>query len=220
LSALRSKEYAHDYRYFPEPDLVPILPTADMLNRARDALPELPLERSERLERDLGLPSEQARMLAYRSELGDFFEQAVAAANGGGDARTLANWVANELVALLGDSEPQESKLEPPALARLVAMVGAGEVSGNAAKEVLGVLVAEGGDPAGIVADRGLAKAGGDELGEIVDKALADNQDAVEKIRGGNEKAIGAIVGAVMRETKGRADGSEVQRLIQERIGA
>jgi aspartyl-tRNA(Asn)/glutamyl-tRNA(Gln) amidotransferase subunit B len=85
---------------------------------------------------------------------------------------------------------------------------------------VLGVLVAEGGDPAGIVAERGLAKAGGDELGQIVDNALAQNQDAVEKIRSGNEKAIGAIVGAVMRETKGRADGGEVQRLIRERIGA
>jgi aspartyl-tRNA(Asn)/glutamyl-tRNA(Gln) amidotransferase subunit B len=81
-------------------------------------------------------------------------------------------------------------------------------------------LVAQGGDPAAIVGERGLAKAGGDELGDIVDKALADNADAVEKIRSGNEKAIGAIVGAVMRETKGRADGGEVQRLIREKIGA
>lgn len=220
LSPLRSKEYAHDYRYFPEPDLVPIAPTADMLNRATEALPELPLERSGRFERDLGLASDQARLLAYRRELGDFFEQAVAAADGAGDARMLANWVANELVSLLGDTEPQDSKVEASALARLVAMVDSGEVSGNAAKEVLGVLVAEGGDPAAIVGERGLAKAGGDELGDIVDKALADNADAVEKIRSGNEKAIGAIVGAVMRETKGRADGGEVQRLIREKIGA
>jgi aspartyl-tRNA(Asn)/glutamyl-tRNA(Gln) amidotransferase subunit B len=99
-------------------------------------------------------------------------------------------------------------------------MVAAGDVSASAAKEVLGVLVAEGGDPAAIVADRGLAKAGGDELEQIVDQALADNADAVEKIKGGNPKAIGAIVGAVMKATQGRADGGEVQRIIRDRIGA
>jgi aspartyl-tRNA(Asn)/glutamyl-tRNA(Gln) amidotransferase subunit B len=219
LSSLRSKEEAHDYRYFPEPDLVPIAPTAEMLERAKAALPELPLERSDRLERDLGLPADQARLLAYRSELGDFFEQAVAA-DGAADAHALANWVTGELVARLGDTEPQDSKLGPAALAELVARVSAGDVSGNAAKEVLAVLVEEGGDPAAIVASRGLSRAGGDELEQIVDQALADNADAVEKIRSGNEKAIGAIVGAVMRQTKGRADGGEVQRMIQERLSA
>jgi aspartyl-tRNA(Asn)/glutamyl-tRNA(Gln) amidotransferase subunit B len=188
-----------------------------MIERAKAALPELPLERSGRLERDLGVPAEQARQLAYSSELGDLFEHAVAA--NGGDPRTLANWVTNDVVARLGDREPQDSKLEAAALARLVGMVDAGDVSASAAKEVLAVLVDQGGDPAGIVAERGLAKAGGDELDAIVDKALADNADAVEKIRAGKEQAIGAIVGAVMRETKGRADGGEVRRLIKERIG-
>jgi aspartyl-tRNA(Asn)/glutamyl-tRNA(Gln) amidotransferase subunit B len=217
LSSLRSKEEAHDYRYFPEPDLVPLAPTSEMIERAKAALPELPLERSGRLERDLGVPAEQARQLAYSSELGDLFEHAVAA--NGGDPRTLANWVTNDVVARLGDREPQDSKLEAAALARLVGMVDAGDVSASAAKEVLAVLVDQGGDPAGIIAERGLAKAGGDELDAIVDKALADNADAVEKIRAGKEQAIGAIVGAVMRETKGRADGGEVRRLIKERIG-
>jgi aspartyl-tRNA(Asn)/glutamyl-tRNA(Gln) amidotransferase subunit B len=219
LTSLRSKEEAHDYRYFPEPDLVPLAPTADMLERAREALPELPLERSARFESELGLPVEQARQLAYSSELADFFEDAVAA-DGATDARSLANWATNELVARLGDADPHDSKLEPAAFSRLVGMVGAGEVSGSAAKEVLGVLVDQGGDPSAVVAERGLGKAGGDELEEIVDKALAENADAVEKIKAGNEKAIGAIVGAVMRATKGRADGGEVQRLVKERIGA
>jgi aspartyl-tRNA(Asn)/glutamyl-tRNA(Gln) amidotransferase subunit B len=219
LSSLRSKEEAHDYRYFPEPDLVPLAPTAAMLERARAALPELPLERSARLERDLGIAAEQARQFAYNSELGDFFEQALAA-DGSADARALANWVANDLVAKLGDQLPQETKLEAGALARLVVMVTAGNVSASAAKEVLGVLVDEGGDPAAIVTERGLVKAGGDELEQIVDQALAENSDAVEKIKAGNDRAIGAIVGAVMRATKGRADGGEVQRMIQERIRA
>jgi aspartyl-tRNA(Asn)/glutamyl-tRNA(Gln) amidotransferase subunit B len=218
LSSLRSKEEAHDYRYFPEPDLVPVAPTEEMLTRARDALPELPLERSERFESQLGVPPEQARQFAYNSELGDFFEAALAADSA--DARSLANWVANDLVAQLGDQAPADTKIEPAALARLVGMVTGGEVAANAAKEVLAVLVSEGGDPASIVADRGLAKAGGDELEQIVDQAMADNADAVEKIRSGNDKAIGAIVGAVMKATKGRADGGEVQRIIRERIGA
>jgi aspartyl-tRNA(Asn)/glutamyl-tRNA(Gln) amidotransferase subunit B len=218
LSSLRSKEEAHDYRYFPEPDLVPLAPTEEMLTRARKALPELPLERSARLEEQLGVPAEQARQFAYNSELGDFFEAALAADSS--DTRTLANWIANDLVAQLGDRSPEETKIEPAALARLVGMVNSGEVAANAAKEVLGMLVNDGGDPAAIVAERGLGKAGGDELEQIVEQAMADNADAVEKIRGGNDKAIGAIVGAVMRATKGRADGGEVQRIVRERIGA
>jgi aspartyl-tRNA(Asn)/glutamyl-tRNA(Gln) amidotransferase subunit B len=218
LSSLRSKEEAHDYRYFPEPDLVPIAPTEAMLTRAREALPELPLERSARLEKELGVPPEQARQFAYNSELGDFFEAAVAADSG--DARTLANWIANDLVAHLGDRTPEETRIKPAALARLVGMVSGGEVAANAAKDVLGVLVKNGGDPAAIVAERGLGKAGAAELEQIVEQAMADNADAVEKIRNGNEKAIGAIVGAVMRATNGRADGGEVQRIIRDRIHA
>jgi aspartyl-tRNA(Asn)/glutamyl-tRNA(Gln) amidotransferase subunit B len=216
LSSLRSKEEAHDYRYFPEPDLVPLAPTAEMLTRAREALPELPLERSARLEGEFGVPAEQAKQFAYQSELGDFFEAALAADSS--DTRVLANWVANDVVAQLGDRAPDQTKLEPAALARLVNMVAGGEVAANAAKEVLGVLVQEGGDPAAIIAERGLGKAGADELEGIVEQAMADNADAVEKIRGGNDKAIGAIVGAVMKATKGRADGGEVQRIIRERI--
>jgi aspartyl-tRNA(Asn)/glutamyl-tRNA(Gln) amidotransferase subunit B len=218
LSSLRSKEEAHDYRYFPEPDLVPLAPTEEMLTRAREALPELPLERSARLEGELGVPAEQAKQFAYNSELGDFFEAALAADSA--DARALANWVANDVVAQLGDQTPDQTKLEPTALARLVRMVSGGEVAANAAKDVLKVLVQEGGDPATIVAERGLGKAGADELEGIVEQAMADNADAVEKIRGGNDKAIGAIVGAVMKATKGRADGGEVQRIIRERINA
>jgi len=218
LSLLRSKEEAHDYRYFPEPDLVPLAPTEEMLERARAALPELPAARAERLERELGLSGDAAKLLAFRSELGDFYEAALS--GDVADPRTLANWTTNELTARIGDADPAATKLEPAAFARLVGMVTAKEVSASAGKEVLDVLVAEGGDPAAVVESKGLARAGEDELGAIVDRAIADNPDAVEKIRAGKEAAIGAIVGAVMRETKGRADGGEVQRLIRERLEA
>jgi aspartyl-tRNA(Asn)/glutamyl-tRNA(Gln) amidotransferase subunit B len=217
LSALRSKEEAHDYRYFPEPDLVPLAPTEEMLERARAALPELPAARAERLEHELELPADTAKLLAFRYELGDFFEQAVAS-SGNGDVRALANWVTNELPARIGDADPAQTKVEPAAFARLVAMVAAKEVSQSAAKDVLDVLVAEGGDPQAVVERKGLRRAGEEELDSIVEQAMSEQADAVEKIRAGNDRAIGAIVGSVMRATKGRADGGEVRRMILEKL--
>jgi aspartyl-tRNA(Asn)/glutamyl-tRNA(Gln) amidotransferase subunit B len=127
--------------------------------------------------------------------------------------------VTGELLARLGDTEPADSPVEPGAIAKLVAMVVEKRISGNAGKEVLGALAEDGGDPEAIASERGLEMAGDDELEAIVDRAIEQNADAVEKIRGGTPKAMGAIVGAVMRETKGRADGGEVQRMIRERIG-
>ena len=216
ISSLRSKEEAHDYRYFPEPDLVPLAPTEKMLGRARAAIPELPAARAERLERDFALAPDNARLLAFRAGLGDLFERA---ADGADEARPLANWVVNEVPRALGGSEPSETSLEPAALARLVALVERRAISAAAAREVLAVLIAEGGDPQQIVERKGLSSAGGDELEQVVERALEQQADAVEKVRQGNRKAIGAIMGAVMRETEGRADGAEVQRMIRERIG-
>ncbi len=219
ISSLRSKEEAHDYRYFPEPDLVPIVPTAAMLERARTAIPELPAARAERLERDHGLSADQAKLLAFRTEVGDFYEQSLAAAGEGGDPSALANWTTNELLTALGDGrELADSKLTPDAFAQLVGMVVAKDVAQAAAKEVLATLVADGGDPAAIVEAAGLGRTDDSELAAIVDRAMAEQADAVEKVRAGNDKAVGAIVGAIMRETKGRADGGEVQRLIRERL--
>src|SRR3954453_11008742 len=103
LTPLRSKEYAHDYRYFPEPDLVPLAPTERMLDEARAALPELPARRRERYATELGLPDDTAKQLAFRGELGDYFEAALAAADGA-EPRTIANWVTGELVAKLREA--------------------------------------------------------------------------------------------------------------------
>jgi aspartyl-tRNA(Asn)/glutamyl-tRNA(Gln) amidotransferase subunit B len=219
LSSLRSKEEAHDYRYFPEPDLVPLVPTEEMLERARSAIPELPAARAERFESDLGLPEETARMLAFRTELGDYYEAALAADSA--DPRTLANWVRNELVQRIGEADPSQSKVTPSALARLVGLVEAKTVSRSAAMTVLDALVEDGGDPQQIVEQKGLAAMGDSgELDSIVQAAIDADPAAVEQIKSGNQKAIGALMGAVMRETKGRADGQEVQRLIRDKIGA
>jgi aspartyl-tRNA(Asn)/glutamyl-tRNA(Gln) amidotransferase subunit B len=219
ITSLRSKEEAHDYRYFPEPDLVPIAITREMLDAARDAMPELPAARETRL-RGLGITAAQARQLAWRTDLGDYFEAALAA-DGAADAQTLANWVCNDLVARVGEDDPARSKVSPQALARLVALVASKAVTVSNAKVVLDRLVADGGDPAAIIEAEGLGSMGGgeDELTPIVEAALAANADAAQKIQGGNMKAIGAIIGHVMRETKGRADGGEVTRIVREKLG-
>ncbi|MGI9097830.1 MAG: Asp-tRNA(Asn)/Glu-tRNA(Gln) amidotransferase subunit GatB [Solirubrobacteraceae bacterium] len=218
ITSLRSKEEAHDYRYFPEPDLVPVAISDAMLAAAHADMPELPAAREERLQ-GLGLSAASARQLAWRTELGDYFEAALA--SDGAEAQPLANWICNELVARVGEQDPASSNVSPDALARLVALVSDKAVTVGNAKLVLDRLVDAGGDPAAIVAAEGLGAldGGADELEPIVDAALAANADAAAKIRAGNMKAIGAIIGHVMRETKGRADGGEVTRIVRERLG-
>jgi aspartyl-tRNA(Asn)/glutamyl-tRNA(Gln) amidotransferase subunit B len=221
ITSLRSKEEAHDYRYFPEPDLVPVAISDTMLEAARADMPELPAAREERLQ-ELGISPASARQLAWRSELGDYFEAALA--DDGpthAEAQPLANWVCNELVARVGEDDPAASKVEPAALARLVALVSEKAVTVSNAKRVLDRLVEAGGDPVQIVEAEGLgAMDGGDDtLDPIVESALAANADAAEKIRSGNMKAIGAIIGHVMRETRGRADGAEVTRIVRQKLG-
>jgi aspartyl-tRNA(Asn)/glutamyl-tRNA(Gln) amidotransferase subunit B len=219
ITSLRSKEEAHDYRYFPEPDLLPVAIEQQMIDAARAAMTELPADRAARFERDLGLSSASAQLLAFRGELGGYFEAALASPPEV-PAQMLANWVSVELASRLQDGEdPSEGKVEPRALAELVEMVAAKQVSVGAARQVLDRLVADGGEPQAIVAAEGLAAIGGEEdLAEIVAAALAANPDAAQRVRDGNAKAIGPIVGHVMRETKGRADGTEVSRLINEQL--
>ncbi len=227
LTSLRSKEEAHDYRYFPEPDLVAIAPTEAMLAEARESLPELPAARMARYEGDLGLDQAQARLLAGDPAQADYFEAVVAAADGKAiEPRVVANWVTGDLTAALRAAERGEEDFAAPAvpaaaLAELIGLAANKTISHGSGRKVLAIMVAEGGDPAAIVEREGLAQMGGDdgELAGIVAAAIEADPAAAEQIRGGNGKAIGAIVGAVMRETKGRADGGEVNRLIREQLG-
>jgi aspartyl-tRNA(Asn)/glutamyl-tRNA(Gln) amidotransferase subunit B len=222
LTPLRTKEYAHDYRYFPEPDLVPLAPTEEMLAAARDALPELPGQRRDRYRDELGLPEDVATQLAFEAELGAYFERVLAEATDGAEAKAVANWVTGELAAELRDAgEEDPARVDPGSLATLVGMVQAKRVTHGAAKQVLAELVAAGGDPAEIVEARGLGQiSDSSELEAAVERAIEANPEAADRIREGNARAIGPIVGAVMKETKGRADGGEVTRLIREKLHA
>jgi aspartyl-tRNA(Asn)/glutamyl-tRNA(Gln) amidotransferase subunit B len=220
LSSMRSKEEAHDYRYFPEPDLVPVAPTEVMLAAARAEMVELPAPRQERYERDFGLAADTARLLAYEPAYGDFFEAAATGADGDADPRAIANWVTELRTRLGAESDPAESAVGPGAVADLAGLVAARTINAGAGRQVLDALVAEGGTPAEVVEREGLAAIGdSDELAGLVSRVIADHPDIAERIRGGNPKAIGALVGPIMKETRGRADGGEVQRLIREQLG-
>ncbi|MGA9860165.1 MAG: Asp-tRNA(Asn)/Glu-tRNA(Gln) amidotransferase subunit GatB [Solirubrobacteraceae bacterium] len=227
LTPLRSKEEAHDYRYFPEPDLVPLLVTDELRDAAQAALPELPAARAERFETTLGIAAGQARDLAFRKELADYFEAALAAdgagAGGNGDLSPseIANWIPQLVERIGSDADPAQSRVSPAALSKLAGLVVSRAISRDAGREVLTRLVADGGDPGEIVEREGLGAISADDGGDlvaIVDAAIAADPNAAEKVRDGNMKAIGPLVGYVMRETKGRADGGEVTRLIRERV--
>jgi aspartyl-tRNA(Asn)/glutamyl-tRNA(Gln) amidotransferase subunit B len=208
ISSLRSKEEAHDYRYFPEPDLVPLVPTPEMLETARSAIPELPADRAARYEREYELSEDTARLFAFEPDWGDYFEKAA-----GPDPKATAIWV-TELRSRDGAS------VDPEALAKLVTLVQARTVTAAAGRTILDKLIAGGGDPAEIAEREGLtAMEDSGELEAIVAKVIEQNPDIVERIRGGNAKAMGALVGPVMRETKGRADGGEVNRLLKTALG-
>jgi len=210
ISSLRSKEEAHDYRYFPEPDLVPLVPTPEMMETARRAIPELPAERTARYEKDFGLAEDTAHLFAFEPEWGEYFEKA---ADGAPDPKATAIWV-TELRSRDGAS------VAPETLAKLVTLVTAKTVTAAAGRTILDKLVADGGDPAEIAEREGLtAMEDSGELEAIVAKVIADNPDVVERIQGGNAKAMGALVGPIMRETKGRADGGEVNRLLRSALG-
>jgi aspartyl-tRNA(Asn)/glutamyl-tRNA(Gln) amidotransferase subunit B len=220
LTSLRSKEEAHDYRYFPEPDLVAIVPTEAMLTEARESLPELPEARIARYESELGLDEAQARLLAGDPGQAEYFE-AVLDLVADRKPKVVANWVTGELTAALRQTEEGE-RPDARTLADLVDAVQSKRVSHAGGKQVLAVLVSDGGSDVDAIVEReGLAQMGGDdgELAGIVAAAIASDPAAAEQIRAGNGRAIGAIVGAVMRETKGRADGGEVNRLIREQLG-
>ena len=218
ITSLRSKEEAHDYRYFPEPDLPPVVITEAMLERAQAVLPELPQAREQRYIEDLSLSPESARLFAWRAELAEYFDSVCASAESL-KPQIAANWV-TELQGRLGDQEAEDSKVSPAALSQLASLVEASTITQGSAKQILDELVANGGDPAEIVAAQGLEAVGGaDELAPIVAAALEANPELTARLREGDMKPIGVIIGEVMKETRGRADGKEVTALVREQLG-
>jgi aspartyl-tRNA(Asn)/glutamyl-tRNA(Gln) amidotransferase subunit B len=215
VSSLRSKEEAHDYRYFPEPDLPPIELDAEYVERVRQSLPELPAARKERLIAQYGLPPKDAGSLAANKPLGDYFESLAAAT---GDARTSANWVLGDFSAYLNAAglEVAQSTVAVSALAELLGLVSDGTLSGKMAKEVFEAMTATGKPAKEIVAEKGLGQISDTgELEAIIKRLVADSPGPAEEFRQGREKVLGFFVGQVMKETRGQANPAMVNELLR-----
>ena len=218
--SMRSKENAHDYRYFPEPDLVPVeLPEA-LVESWRAQLPEAPAARRERMMAEYGIPAYDAGVLADAKENADFFEAAARACKPG-LGKTVSNWFMTEVMRLLSETGTGVGAcaLTPAALAELVALVDDGVINGPTAKELLPEVFAQGGSPRSIVNERGLAQVSDvSALEAFIAQALADNPKSAEDFRAGKKAAAGFIVGQVMKLSKGKADPKQVGRLVAERL--
>jgi aspartyl-tRNA(Asn)/glutamyl-tRNA(Gln) amidotransferase subunit B len=215
---MRSKEFATDYRYFPEPDLVPIEATAGWVDGLRADLPELPAERRARLAAATGLPAKEVGWLARDPEVLGYFE-AVAS---GRDPKVVAAWVMGELQRGLRefDHTMATNPVGPERLGELLDLVTAGTVSATAAKDVLTEMFTSEASPATIVERKGLAQISDTaELEAVVERVVAANPDLAEKFRGGKRGVLGALVGQVMRETRGRANPKLVSDLLERSIG-
>jgi aspartyl-tRNA(Asn)/glutamyl-tRNA(Gln) amidotransferase subunit B len=220
----RSKEEAHDYRYFPEPDLVPVAPTAEMRARVHATMPELPSERRARYVAEWGVKEDDARVLVGVPGLADYAEKAVVAA-GVDAARDVVNWVRQDVLAFLNETGLSPSVLAPEMLAELVALVGEGTISRNQAKDVLDESLREERWPRTIVEERGLAQVSdAAALAEVVDRVLAAEAGFVEEFRAaddkGRKKKRGYIMGKLMQELKGQGNAQVLGRLLDDRLGS
>jgi len=219
----RTKEFAEDYRYFPEPDLPALSISREWVEEIRARMPELPDDRRQRFETEYSLSPYDARVLAESRPRADFFEEAVAAAGSPDRAKAIANWVTGDLARLLNadNADIEDAKLTPQALAELVALQEAGTISGKTAKAVFEEAYRTGKPPKQLVEDQGLTQiTSSDEVIVSIEKVIAENPKAVEDYRGGKEEAIKFLVGQVMRETRGRAGPEVVTELLREKLSA
>ncbi|WP_423207921.1 Asp-tRNA(Asn)/Glu-tRNA(Gln) amidotransferase subunit GatB [Paracoccus yeei] len=221
--SMRSKEEAHDYRYFPDPDLLPLDIEQEWVDGIKAAMPELPDEKKARFVRDLGLSEYDAGVLTAEVENADYFEAVVGGGESGGrDGKMAANWVINELFGRLNKEglSVETSPVSAAQLGGVIDLIARGDISGKIAKDLFEILWTEGGDPAAIVEERGMKQV--TDLGAIekaVDDIIAANPAQVEKAKA-NPKLAGWFVGQVLKATGGKANPAAVQDLVAKKLGA
>jgi aspartyl-tRNA(Asn)/glutamyl-tRNA(Gln) amidotransferase subunit B len=211
---MRVKEGSDDYRYFPEPDLVPLHIDEDWKQRIYDQIPELPDARKKRYIEELKLPQYDSMVLTNNKELSDFFEETIAQ---GGDIKQASNWLMGEVSAYMNKhyKELHELELTPESLAKMIQLIEDGTISSKIAKKVFTELVENGGDPEKIVKEKGLVQISDEgQLTEIVVNILDNNPQSIEDFKNGKDKALGFLVGQVMKETKGQANPPMVNKII------
>lgn len=213
---LRGKEGSSDYRYFPEPDLLPLILEKEFIAEIAASLPEMPLQRRRRMVKEYGLESKDALLLTENRASGDFFESAAREYD---NYSNLAKWVQGDLLFQLRESGKSADQVEPGLLVELLKLLDEGEVNRPVAKELLAALVRVGKSPREMLKEKGLGRISGrQQLLPLVEKAIAENPDAVENYRQGKEKALKFLVGKIMASTGGRADPQELNLLIIEKL--
>jgi aspartyl-tRNA(Asn)/glutamyl-tRNA(Gln) amidotransferase subunit B len=218
----RSKEEAHDYRYFPEPDLVPVAPTEEMRAQIRATLPELPAARRARLVREWGIKEDDARVLVNVPGLVEYTATAVAALEAG-TPRDVVNWVRQDVLAYLNETSLAPALLTPEMLAELIGLVGEGTISRDQAKDVLGESLREDKWPRDIVAARGLAQLSDESaIAKVVDEVVAANVHVVDEYRAGDDKTKkqkqGYLFGQIKRALDGKANPQVITKLLLARL--
>lgn len=214
--AMRSKEDAQDYRYFPEPDLVPVVISDEWLQQVRDRQPELRDEKLQRYMQEFELPEYDARILTSAKKMADVFEETVVLC---GKPKKVSNWLMGETMRLLKehDMDPEDIAFSPEHLAKLIDLTDAGTVNSSVAKEVFEKIFEENIDPEQYVKEQGLAMVNDEgALRETVERVICDNPQSVEDYRNGKEKAIGFLVGQTMKAMKGKANPAKVNELLRE----
>lgn len=215
---MRTKENADDYRYFPDPDLVPLVIDPAEIERIRIALPELPDRKRVRFEAEYGLPAYDARLLTADRALADFFEDA---ARAHGTPKSVANWILRDVMQHLKerDTDVSSTRLAPEALAALVRLVDEGKVTAKSARELVPELIEKGGDPAALVRERGLeAVSDGGALEAAAAEVLAANPGAAGRFRAGEDKILNFLMGQVMKKTGGKASPAAVRDILARRL--
>ncbi len=217
-SPMRTKELEQEYRYFPDPDLVPLSLTRDWVELQRKALPELPQAKKNRFVQQFGLPEYDAEVLTNSKALAEFFEKSVDLHQ---DAKAVSNWLMGDVMRLLNASgiEIQDSRLTPESLAAMLKLIDEGTISGKIAKTVIDEMFETGKHPAEIVKEKGLVQITDEsEIESAIDAVLNDNPSEVERYRAGKKELLGFFVGQVMRATKGKANPGAVNRLLKEKL--
>lgn len=218
--SMRKKEKENDYRYFPEPDLVPIIISDEQIEAARQSLPELPDQKLARFIEELKLSHEDATILISTRQSAEYFESAIAA---GSDPKTVANWMLGDLSKMVNENNLtfDKAKVTPQQLSAMIALIEKGTISGKIAKKVIVSMWNTGKDANTIVKEEGLVQiTDTSAIEEIVKQVIANNPKPVEDVKSGNNKAIGFLVGQVMKESKGRANPGLVNQLLQKLLHA
>ena len=214
--AMRTKEDAHDYRYFPEPDLAPIVLSEEYIENIKNSLPEMPHVKKARYIKEYNIPEYDADIITSSKEVATYFEEVVEKSN---NAKASANWIMGDFASKLNESEItiSNSKIKPEALAELIKLIDNNTISSKIAKTVFEEMFETGKDPKTVVEEKGLVQiTDTNALKEIVERIVANNPKSVEDYKAGRDKAIGFLVGQIMKETKGKANPGIVNKMLVE----